>query len=74
MDKNPTFAPARFPLYLTERQLSLLREIAKERGVAVTECMRNSVHDFLKKMGRDDGLLFTYEEMVDATWKSLNKG
>jgi hypothetical protein len=77
MKNDPTFRNVRFPCYLTERQLALLKEIAKERGDSITELVRAAVHFLLKGMGKNDALLYTREEAVEAvvaTWQGEGEG
>jgi hypothetical protein len=72
MHNDPTFRFVRFPYYLTERQLALLKEISKGGGDSITELVRAAVHFLLKGMGKNDGLLYTREEAVEAvvaTWQ-----
>jgi hypothetical protein len=62
MQKDATYAPVRFPAYITQRQLALLREVASERGESVTELLREAVHYWLKRRGKWDGLIYDKEE------------
>ena len=73
MQKDPIFTQIRFPCYLTERQPFLLKEVAKERGAPVTELLREAVHYWLKEKGKDDGLLFSIEETVEAYERAVKK-
>jgi hypothetical protein len=66
MKNDPTFRYVRFPCYLTERQLALLKEIARERREAVTELVREAVHYWLKALGRSDAQFYSTEEVAEA--------
>lgn len=66
MKTDPTFRYVRFPCYITERQLTLLKEVAEERDCPITELVRAAVHFLLKGMGKDDALLYSIEEAVEA--------
>ena len=73
MKSDPTFSYVRFPCYLTERQKCLLEEISKERGDSITELLREAVHYWLKAKGKDDGLLYSVEETIEAYMKERER-